>query len=543
MKKPSLQSLIIGFTLEQHTALVEDIRSTQAAIRLNESSIKPDVFDLLIKKTTVDVVFLRFNRNANFASLYQRLQDNNQDCIVIELLDVPSVAKQKIGLSADDLQRCQLVNEPRQREFQLVLKFVTQYVILKKDFRRCKSLLYLSEGRTLRLVDSSNHAIAFLSKGKFIHANIPFMVMFSAESLDELKRFSLTKLIAQDEREVFAEYISNVSKRPNHRADLVLNMRRITGAPFNAKIQVSPIVVNGERCYQLWAEQRTQVFSEESIPVTKALNIWDMPAAPLDKVALNPFDRIVSSTAKKGDENENKVEVLQQELLVDDLVKLRFRELYEQGNRALNAAWVKLDVEPDNFRKINELLSRSPNASSPLYAGFWDRLMFQLLLQTLGVEVVAKRKYLVTLSINTINDAQMMMWLYKQLKALGSKTSQLILVIDAEIPMNRIPQTHKVATLLRSTGCHIALSNFSVNTTPLFLFRQIKPAQVILDSQWIDELKAKKDDGLFIRRFVRKLEDFGVSVLIPRSQQKHQDQLFVLTSRSISQEILTKNCA
>jgi EAL domain-containing protein (putative c-di-GMP-specific phosphodiesterase class I) len=109
--------------------------------------------------------------------------------------------------------------------------------------------------------------------------------------------------------------------------------------------------------------------------------------------------------------------------------------------------------------------------------------------------------------------------------------------------MNRIPQMNKIVSLLKKTGCSIALNNFSVDTTPLFLFKSIKPSQVIFDSQWVDEIKTKNDNGLFIKRFVQKLENLGVSVLVPQSMQKDQDRLFVLTGASIGQEIPTQDCA
>ncbi len=546
MRTPTLHSLIIGFSPDQHSELLSDIKQSHDLLTINESSLKPDVFDLLLKRSRVDLVFLKYNSNADFKPLYKRLRSNNQDCIVVELID-PLLEEFEAAVSVQvGIQKCQVIHDPVFREFHLALTFVMQYVILKKEFRRCKSLLYLSENRVSRLVDSSNHAIAFVAEGKFLHANIPFLVMFSAESLAELKRFSLKKLIAQDEHEVFARYLTRINRSPKFNADLVLTMRRTSGAPFNAKIQASPVVSKGQRCYQLWVELRAQDFKEEVIPVTKALNIWDMPVGQAGKTDLNPFDRVFGEEQQVHSKIENSLDVLQSELLSDHQVKLRFRELHEHGNHFLNMVWAKLDVDPENFRMINSLLSRNTQTLSgqqPVYASFWDQLMFKLMLQVLKLETAPERSYLVTLSANMIADSDMMVWLNKMLLTLGDKAHQLVLVIDAEMPMNRIPQTHKVVDLLKKTNCRIALNNFSVDTTPLFLFKHLSPQQVILDSEWIDELKNKNDNGLFIKRFVQKLEGLGVSVLIPHAHQKHQDRLFVLTGTSFGQEIPTQDCA
>lgn len=544
MRNPTLHSIVIGFTETEHSAVVGQLRSVHASLRVNESSLKPDVFELFLNRSSVDIVFLKYNAKANFIPLFKKLRTNNIDCIVVELVDpTQHFIDDDVPFVQVGLQKCRLIHSAELHEFHLALQFVMQYVILKKDFRRCKSLLNLSESRVLKLVDSSNHAIAFVAEGKFIHANIPFLVMFAAESTAELKRFSLRKLIDANEHDVFAKYLASVTGSAEFNADLVLTMRRTSGAPFNAKIQVSPVVSNGRRCFQIWIEQRTQVFNEEAIPVTKTLNIWDMPVVQVEKVEANPFDRVISVEKKAGGEIEDSLDVLQRELLADELVKLRFRELHDPRNRRLNSAWVKLDVEPENFRMVNSLLSRNASSVSTVFASFWDHLMFKLVLESLSLETLSKRSYLVTLSANSSANTEMMVWLYRQLKRLGKASKQLTFVIDADIPMNRIPQMNKIISLLKKTGCNIALNNFSVDTTPLFLFKNIQPSQVILDSQWVDELKNKKDNGLFIKRFVRKLENLGVLVLVPQSMQKDQDRLFVLTGASIGQEIPTQDCA
>ena len=546
MRKTTIQSIIIGFSPEQHSALAHDVKSAHSKSRVNKTALKPDAFELFLKTTLVDVIFLKFNSKANFELLYKKLRANNKDCVVVEMIEPGvkflaghsdhRVSKQSL------VQKCQVVHNPAYREFHLALQFVMQYVILKKDFRRCKSLLNLSESRALRLVDSNNHAIAFIAKGKFVHANIPFLVMFSAESIAELKRFPLKKLIDPDQHEVFANYLACVARSSAFNADLVLSMRKISGVTFNAKIQASRAVTNGQLCFQVWVEQRVQGFEEEVIPVTKKLNIWDLPTEHAIESDANPFDSVLSKDLSVENNVENSLEVIQNELLENDLIKLRLRKLYDPRNRLLNTAWVRLDVDPENFRMVNTLLSRNTTSASTAFSNFWDHMMFKLVLESLNLEALTGRSYLVTLSSGSIASYDLMSWLYKRLKALGEVSKKLTFVIDAEIPMNRIPQTRKVVSLLKKAGCHIALNNFSVDITPLFLFKHIKPELVILDSQWMDEIKNKNDDGLFVKRFVKKLESLGVSVLIPQTVQKDQDRLFVLTGASIGQEMSTQGC-
>ena len=545
MRLPTLHSLIIGFSSDQHTALIRDIKLAHASLSVNEKALKPDDFDILVRRSCIDVVFLKYNAKANFLPLHTKLYSSNRDCIVVELVDPSTKQVEVVEPLQPTVQKCRVIYDPEFHMYHLGLRFVMQYVTLKKDFRRCKSLLHLSESRVSRLVDSSSKAIAFISEGKILHANIPFLVMFSAESVTELERFSLQKLISKDEHKVFAKYLADINRSPKFTADLILTMFRTSGAPFNAKVHVSPIVSKGRRCYQLWVEQRTQDYKEEVIPVTKALNIWDMPTAKTDIVGENPFDHFFPNETEAAQTSERSTDVLQAELINDGQVKLRFRELYVTGGYSINTAWAKLDVDAEDFRMINSLLSHNPETTSalPAYANFWDQLMFKLVLETLSLETLSTRTYLVTLRANIMTDSRMMIGLSKMLQVLGDKAKQLVLVIDGEMPMSRIPQVLEEVERLRESGCQIALNKFSADTTPLFLFKHINPQQVILDSEWIDELKNKYIDDEFIKRFVQKLESLGASVLIPQAHQKHQDRLFVLTGTSFGQEIPTQGCA
>lgn len=542
---PTLHSLIIGFSSAQHAVLLHHLKLAHQPLRINERALKPDSFDLVLKSSSIDVVFVRYDPKANFQPLQQRLSGNNKDCILVELIDPLVEAYEVATPLLSVVQTCRVTHNPEFREFHLALKFVMQYVILKKDFRHCKSLLYLSENRAMRLVDSSNQAIAFVDGGNILHANLPFLAMFSAESLSELKRFSLRKLIAEDESEVFADYITNVNRSPKLSISQLLTMRKVSGAPFSAKIQASRVVLKERHCYQLWVEQRVHEPNEEVIPVTKALNAWDFPDTQANRVGPNPFDRVFEKSTIHPENAENNLEVLQRELLTDAQVKLRFRELYQLGRQPLKIVWAKLDIDPEEFRMVNALLSQQTQnvSATPAYANFWDQLMFKLVLQAVSVEKSSEQMYLVTLSANLMADSKMVLWLTSQLQVLGNKAKQLTLLVDAEMPMDRIPRAKKAIGALKSTGCNIGLNNFSANTTPLFLFKHINPKMVIFHNVWIDELKARNDDGLFIKHFVTNLENLDVSAFIPQAHQKHQDRLFVLTGASFSQETTTQDCA
>ena len=542
MHKSSLHILIIGLSEPQHAALVSDCKRLDSALRLNKNPMTASGFKAVLKQSSIDAVFIKRKLGSSLDSLYPALKKNNPDCIVIELIDPPVVANQLDDLI--DLQSCRIIFDRSHAEFYLALQFVVQYTRLKIDFRRCKSLLYLSEQRSSRLVNSSSIAIAYLFQGKILHANIPFLVLFNADSVDEVKRFPLLKLIDKDEQRVFASYLAEVRHAPHLHTELTLTLKRVSGAPFYAKVYISPIVIREKRCYQMWVEELPQESKPDVIPVAKSLNVWDMPIDNTETVQVNPFDQVLNTPDDKK-HKETSIDVMLDALQHDELVKLRYKELYVPTEGALNQVLIDLDVKPDEFKKINTLLTKMPEVTSNphAYGHFWDQLLFRMVCDELLHESSPGRTYLVNLSSSMISDAEIVLWLFKMLKLLKSKSIQLMLLVDAQIPMTRIPQTQKVIELLRGAGCKIALNNFSVDTTPLFLYRRIQPETVFLDSQWLDVLKEKPDGNMFLSRFVQQIEGRGVAVFIPHAIQKCQNRLLVLSGTSFGQEKTTKNCA
>lgn len=542
MQKNSLHIFIIGLSEPEHAAFILDFQRVDSDIDINAEPLMATQLKEALQQKRVDVVFIRCKSNASLEGLYSALKKNNPDCIVVELLNSPLYATYTKRL--EDLQSCRIVHDRSRAEFHLALQFVLQYTRLKVDFRRCKSLLYLSETRTSRLVNTSSIAIAYLHRGKILHANIPFLVLFDAASVEEIKRFPLLKLIDSSEREVFARYFTEIRKAPRLNTELTLTLKKTSGVPFYGKIHISPTVIRRRHCYQFWVERLSNETITEVIPVAKSLNVWDVPEKDDESVHNNPFDQVLS-VSKGKEQKETGFDVLLNALQYDESTKLRHQELYIQNEGGVNTVWVDLDISSDEFKKINGLLAKMPTVSSGsrVYEHFWDQLLFRLVCDELLHEKSTDRIYLATLSNGMISDAEVITWLYKMLKLLNNKSGQLMLVVDAKIPMNQIPQTQKVIELLRSSGCKIALNNFSVDTTPLFLYRRVKPETVFLDSQWLHVLKEKTDGQLLLSKFIQRVEGQGVSVFIPHTIQKSRDRLLVLSSTSFGQEKLTKDRA
>ncbi|PWQ98982.1 EAL domain-containing protein [Leucothrix arctica] len=535
-----LEIMLIGFTDEQHQLVLDELLSTGVPAKLNLlDTVKSGGHSEV--DVVNDVAFLYRKSIEQPLPLFKYLHKRNPDCIAVEVL--PPDHKYFGDSSQDLLQSCRIIYAPEREEFQLALQFVLQYSLLKRDFRHCKSLLNLSEKRVLKLVNTSTHAVAYLSKGQFVHANIAFLALFGADSIDELSRFPLLKLIDKEEKGLLADYLAMANKSGGLDVGLTLSMKKVSGIPFNSTVSVAPVVYQGQRCYQMWVAPTTLSPKFDVIPVAQALNVWELPGEEKEGVVKNPFDKVIGVSSQ--DEAEKRLDALLKGIQHDDVAKLGLRELYDLKKGPLNSTWVVLDVNPEEFNKINLLLApmTSSNKSKHSLENFWDQLLFRLVFDALVHERQSRRFYYMELSVSAIRNEALMAQLVTLASALEQKSSQLRIVFDAAVSMDVIPQLAAVAGSLRALNCGIVLDNFSVETTPLYLYRKLQPDCVFFDKYWLESLKEKQDGWVFLSRFVQQLESKDVSVMLPQTLQKRQDRLLVLSGTSFGQEKTTKHRA
>ena len=147
------------------------------------------------------------------------------------------------------------------------------------------------------------------------------------------------------------------------------------------------------------------------------------------------------------------------------------------------------------------------------------------------------------LSVSAVRNKPLMAQLVTLVTALEQKSSQLMIVFDASVSMDDIPQVTAVAGSLRALNCGVVLDNFSVDTTPLYLYRKLQPDTVFFDKYWLESLKEKQDGCAFLSGFVQQLESKDVSVMLPQTLQRRQDRLLVLSGASFGQEKTSKHRA
>jgi len=293
----------------------------------------------------------------------------------------------------------------------------------------------------------------------------------------------------------------------------------------------------------MWVVPNKLGSKPSAIPVARALNIWELPSAEGEPAAQNPFDKLIDLS--NNSESGKRLDVLLQGVQKADIANLNLKEIYDVKQGSLNSVWVTLDIRSDEFKEINLLLTRFNGSSEIPYLpeSFWDKLLFQMTYDVLRYERQSRIAYYLKIKSSAVANNELMSQLTALIVDLKQKSTQLKLVFDSTVSLETMPKVVEIAKSLRALGCGIVLEKFSVDSMPLYLYRELKPDCVFFDKHWLESLKEKKDGCLFLSRFVQQLENNHVSVMLPKVLQSRQDRLLVLSGISFSQENAVKNCA
>lgn len=131
------------------------------------------------------------------------------------------------------------------------IDYLLNYASLKTRFRHCKHLLSIAELRCQWLVDYSREPVAFIGRGKHLHANVAYLSLFGLNSDAEMLTTPLAQLVLAEEWGAFNALNASAerSARPSNR--LLVTLVRSDKRPFRAEIRFIPSVFRGQRCVQL----------------------------------------------------------------------------------------------------------------------------------------------------------------------------------------------------------------------------------------------------------------------------------------------------
>jgi len=418
----------------------------------------------------------------------------------------------------------------------LHLQYLIEAVQIKWDFRRCKRLLGVSEKRCQWLMDSSNEAIAFISRDLHLYANTSYLGLFDINSIHELPALSVAELVVDDEYDLFKSFLKKQTLRHDMNRSLVLSLRKTNGKTFRANIHAIPSVFKGNKCLQLWVHPLNK-FELNRMEDDQLITRDQTDAAPIESAHTdNVLEKQKSTPASilRGIIKRKEATISAQKLV--DMKPNKNR--HEKGvfNHMLS-----LKVPVAQRAGIDDLLFESGGINLEENRQiFWDKVKLTRLLQILINKKSIDVNLFVRLSEASLLDKSFAEWFLPGLKRIGDKASHLTFLLPSELSQNQAKPFIRFVEALRKSNCHIALDDFSVSERSLRLLKHTRPEYVRLSLPWVKQIEGNSERELALGSFIRQIEAKKIKVIAPCSFSTDMRKLFALSGVSFCQERTSK---
>lgn len=442
---------------------------------------------------------------------------------------------------------------------QLFLQCLIQTVKFKTEFRRCKRLLGVSEKRCLWLVDSSQEAIAYITKDLHLYANTSYLTLFNAESSEKLRSISIKDLIGSKEYLVFRKFLESQLKSCDTNRSLVFSMKKCNGVKFRANIHLIPSVYKGKKCLQLWVSELDKFddFPKINSSVKERTNdddvdeLANMYSPQLEKDIVkaineniqttipNPFSVLnegagVSVEAPKVDPSIIIVELLEKKEVALSAQKLVIMKKNEQMDEHLQLSLVingeqKKGIESLLFEPLTATLLRQKYI-------FWDKVKFTRLFQILRKKSKLDTFLVIDVSVASIADRAFTQWFVSEVARLGAKSSRLVFLLPSKLKERELKLVINFSKKLKGYRCKVALNNSSMSNDFIKVLKYIRPSYIHFSSDWIKQMEGDDNREISLGSAIRQFESKNIRVIAPCGASLPMRKVFTLAGASFCQE-------
>ncbi len=575
MEKGDLQCVLIGKNIKIYTDVTEILKGFETRFRfIQVSTTKVAVSNALKRLSGASIVFISDEVPFSLQLLSDLVWQYASDAIVVILTRKTQTTSLKIPFN--NTQFSKLHFSHNSKETSLFLQFLIQSAQMKSEFRRCKSLLGISEKRCQWLVDSSREAIAFISRDLHLYANTTYLNMFHIDSVQELHSISVTDVIVEDEHQLFDSFQKNQAKNSDMYHSLILSMKKKNGAIFRANAYVIPSVYKGRKCFQLWVRSMgesnltgtrdSQQIEGKSIQscvpeAYETISADDKKASgqlsEKQQVA-NPFgvifsDKSINATPSNSIKEKAREDRYNQASLLKGIIrrkeatlstqKLSHLRVNEQKNGLFRSHFLlSLKVPIAQKKGIDDyLLNISGARSQEVSSIFWDKVKITRLFQMLLRKKHIKANLFIRLSEASIADKTFIAWLEPGLRRIRRYAANLIFMLPSQSDENQIKSTIILAKQLRKFDCKIAMDGFFVAHNSNTLLKQIIPDYVRLSLPWTRKIQGNQAREIALSSIIRQLESKNIKVIAPCDFSTEMKKLFILSGASFCQERTIKN--
>jgi len=591
MVKDDLKCMLIGRDIDIYTDLARLVRKLDSTSRFKQVDLKKSAITAILKKINgPSLIFISDEVPYSLESLSDLAWQYNSDAIIVIVTTKAPTVSLKKRFNNTLFSRLNLNKNNTDKAS--TLNFLIQSSREKYDFRRCKSLLGISEKRCQWLVDSSREAIAYISRDVHWYANSTYLELLGVSSVQELRSITIKDVIVPDEHLLFDGFQRNEMKSSEKRNSLTLSIKKVNGSVFRANIYLIPSVFKGQKCFQLWikkinklpnsndvedliensASQTKTVFVEsekskqssrekknierEDNPFSTLLN-KDNPREDLTKTNSNKFEQVLKTNDSDTNESFEKSNVTKNSYSYNSLLKgvirrkeaklvstplnpLKIRKT-SNNTKSLNHLMVSLKVAAAQKRGIDDLLLELPEGfDKQMRTVFWEKVKFSRIIRILIKKKQLSVSLLLPISEAAVSDKDFIDWLIPGLNRLGHKSKNIIFLIPSNIQEKQYKQTLALIKKLRLLKCQVALDSFFINKKSLVFLKYSKPEYVRLSLPWTRQIQGDELKEIRLSGFIRKLESLKIKVIAPCAYSKDMRKLFILSGASFCQERVIK---
>jgi len=442
---------------------------------------------------------------------------------------------------------------------QLFLQCLIQTVRFKAEFRRCKRLLGISEKRCLWLVDSSQEAIAYITKDLHLYANASYLALFNVDSTERLRSIPIQELIDGNEYLVFKQFLESQLRHCDVNRSLVISMKKTNGERFRVNIHLIPAVYKGKKCLQFWVGKVGSFKKPEEYPEINLLNEEKAKKedAKQDKSVIqdsnsdksqrnkdkniipNPFSVLKEKTAVEAETSKVDPSIILIELLKNREATLAAQKIVklQKTEGIIDHHFLSLVVDKEQKKGVNNLLFEPQSeASLRQQVIFWDKVKFSRLFQVVRNKRKLDAFLLISLSIESATDNNFINWFLSEITKLGAKSSRLIILLPSKMKDEEKKQVFNFSKKLKSQHCKIALENYFISKSSVIILKAIRPDYVRLSIEWVKQLEGNDRHEIFLGSAIRQLESNNIKVIAPCELSSHMRKNFALSGVSFCQK-------
>lgn len=551
MIKGDLQCVLIGQNKPLYSELVSTLRGQEAHFRFKQvENSKKAIANSLKRLRSASLVFISDDVPFSLERLSDLVWQYASDSIIVIL----TKKTQSLSLKTpyDNTQISKLHFDKDKKETLLQLQFLLQTAFIKSDFRKCKTLLGISEKRCQWLVDSSREAIAFITRDLHLYANRTYLNLFHLDSIQDLRSVSVRDFILEDEHRLFDGFQNNQLRKTDLNHSLVLTMKKKNGAAFRANTYLIPTVYKSKKCFQFWVRVMGEV--EESNQV----NLSDFPETKIiptkkkeeREETPNPFE-VLLKDKKEGnseDMDTKQKKVYTPTSLLKGIINRKEAVITTNSLKRLKKNELKFDKFDSHYllslkvpiaqrRGVDDILQDLSGArSQEVCSIFWDKVkltrLFQILLKKRSVEP----NLIVRLNGVSVADKQFLEWLIPGLRRLGDKSSHITFLVPSQINERQAKSTMIFANKVRAFNCQIALEGFAVTKDSVHLLKRLHPEMVSLSLPWTRQIQGNEGREIGLSSVIRQLESKDIKVIAPCGFSIDMKKLFILSGASFCHE-------